>query len=148
MKNIFNPTEQEEIRKRLEKITPESKSAWGEMNVAQMLTHCSKSMQMPTGELMPTLSPMRFIGQFFKKKVLGEGSLGRNSPTAKEMKVVDVREFNSAKQEFLESYTKLIQGGESGAIAKNHPFFGKMTAKEWGRINYKHLDHHFSQFGA
>lgn len=29
-----------------------------------------------------------------------------------------------------------------------HPMFGKMTAKEWALIGYKHIDHHLKQFGG
>jgi hypothetical protein len=29
-----------------------------------------------------------------------------------------------------------------------HPFFGKMSAKEWALIGHKHIDHHLRQFGV
>jgi hypothetical protein len=29
-----------------------------------------------------------------------------------------------------------------------HPMFGKMTADQWGRSMWKHLDHHLRQFGV
>ncbi|HEY5370005.1 MAG TPA: DUF1569 domain-containing protein [Hanamia sp.] len=29
-----------------------------------------------------------------------------------------------------------------------HPFFGKLNRKEWGRLIYKHLDHHLKQFSS
>jgi len=29
-----------------------------------------------------------------------------------------------------------------------HPFFGKLSAKEWGLITHKHMDHHLRQFGV
>jgi hypothetical protein len=29
-----------------------------------------------------------------------------------------------------------------------HPFFGKLNNKDWGRVTWKHLNHHLVQFGA
>ena len=35
---------------------------------------------------------------------------------------------------------------KSELVSRPHPFFGKMTAEEWGMLGYKHLDHHLKQF--
>lgn len=29
-----------------------------------------------------------------------------------------------------------------------HPLFGKLPGKQWGRLAYRHLDHHLRQFGV
>ncbi|MGH9801334.1 MAG: DUF1569 domain-containing protein, partial [Blastocatellia bacterium] len=29
-----------------------------------------------------------------------------------------------------------------------HPAFGKLSTKDWGALTYKHMDHHFRQFGV
>lgn len=34
------------------------------------------------------------------------------------------------------------------AALAGHPIFGAMNKDEWGRIIYKHLDHHLKQFGV
>ena len=40
------------------------------------------------------------------------------------------------------------EGGAAKCTPHPHPFFGKLTSEEWGIGMYKHLDHHFRQFGA
>jgi hypothetical protein len=30
---------------------------------------------------------------------------------------------------------------------KQHPFFGNMNKKQWGRLGYIHINHHLQQFG-
>lgn len=47
----------------------------------------------------------------------------------------------------MESFNKLATG-RSSITCHEHPFFGKMTGEDWGHLMYKHLDHHFRQFGV
>lgn len=150
MKNIFNEADKNEILQRVEKLTPESKPLWGTMNVAQMLAHCTNATKLPTGEIAAKRVgfPINVLGSLLKSKILGEGPLRRNSPTAPEIKVTDSKEFEKEKAHFISALKKLSEGGEKIATAPKHPFFGKVTAAEWGRINYKHADHHLSQFGV
>jgi hypothetical protein len=55
--------------------------------------------------------------------------------------------FETDKAMVIESVNRL------GTLAADHeclyhPFFGKMSAKEWGLIAHKHMDHHLRQFGV
>jgi len=150
MKNIFNKTDGNEILERIEKLTPESKALWGTMNVSQMMAHCARAAQMPTGEIVPKRVgfPISLIGSLLKSKILKSPSFRKNSPTAPEIKITDPRDFEKEKSNFKAAVKKLVDSGESIAKAPQHPFFGKMSPEEWGRINYLHADHHLSQFGA
>ncbi|WP_262710317.1 hypothetical protein [Mucilaginibacter psychrotolerans] len=38
--------------------------------------------------------------------------------------------------------------GPEAITKKLNPFFGLLTPHEWDRLQYKHLDHHFKQFGV
>jgi hypothetical protein len=149
MKNIFNEADRNEILQRIEKLTPESKPLWGTMNVAQMMAHCANAAKMPTGEIATKRVgfPINLLGKLVKSKVLAEGPLRKNSHTAAEIKVTDPKEFDTEKTNFIRAVKKL---SAENAVEKNavHPFFGSMTPEEWGRINYKHADHHLSQFGV
>ena len=150
MKNIFNKADGNEILERIEKLTPETKALWGKMNVSQMMAHCAGAAKLPTGE-MPTKGagfPINILGRLLKSKILNAPTFRKNSPTAPEIKITDERDFQKEKENFKTAVKKLVDNGE--AIAKNthHPFFGKMSPAEWGRINYIHADHHLSQFGV
>ena len=150
MKNIFNEADRKEILLRIEKLTPGTKALWGKMDVAQMLAHCAKASKMLTGEIKADRVPfpINILGKLIKNKALDESPLRKNSPTAKEIKVVDPREFEKEKVDFINSIKKIGQLGEKGIKPEIHPFFGKISPKEWGRINYKHADHHLNQFGV
>src|SRR6478672_8020434 len=54
MKNLFNPAVKEELFAIIDKLTPDSKAAWGKMNVNQNLRHLAMAFDIPTGKLDPT----------------------------------------------------------------------------------------------
>jgi hypothetical protein len=149
MKSIFNEVDKNEILQRIEKLTPETKALWGKMNVAQMLAHCVAAAQLPTGEIPTKKSPIQFLGRFFKKSFITEGKpFNKNSPTAPELRMVVEKDFNKEKANLIAAINKLHAEGGKAVTSDRHPFFGKMTKEEWGIINYKHPDHHLSQFGV
>ena len=48
----------------------------------------------------------------------------------------------------LKYIEKFQAGGEEKCTTYPHPFFGKVTPREWSIGMYKHLDHHLRQFGV
>ncbi|MCC6727223.1 MAG: DinB family protein [Saprospiraceae bacterium] len=148
MKSFFQPEAQAELLARLEKLTPNTAPQWGKMNAAQMLGHCAVAYKSATGELV--LKPMPFIfrllGRMIKKSVLSEKPYKKNSPTAPEFLIPSDVDFEHEKQRFKEDFEKLAVGPQVVRTLK-HPFFGEMSAEEWGIHLFKHTDYHFAQFG-
>ena len=150
MNSIFNDQDKNELLKRIEKLSPASPAVWGKMNVSQMLTHCVEGIKLPTGEIKSRRVPfpINILGKLLKSKILEGGDLRKNSPTAPELKISDTKDFEKEKVRLIAAVNELYARGEAGIKQEVHPFFGKMTQKEWGILNYKHLDHHLRQFGA
>jgi hypothetical protein len=150
MNSIFNDRDKSELLERIEKVGPANNALWGKMNVCQMLAHCSEGLKMTTGAVRPKRVPfpISIIGKLLKNKILGEGDFRRNSPTAAELTITGTGVFENEKERLLAAVNELHAMGEGGINEEVHPFFGKMTKKEWGILNYKHLDHHLRQFGA
>ena len=151
MNNLFDPAIANQIKTRLAKLQPETARQWGKMSPAQMLAHCSVSMQWATGEVVPEKGPLpaRLIGRLIKPMVLREGEpMRRNSPTAKSLVVSDERDLESERERLSALIDKFATGGPAGCTKHPHGFFGKMTPEEWAILMYKHLDHHLRQFGA
>jgi hypothetical protein len=146
---IYQPGVSRAIEARCERLTPATAALWGDMNVAQMLRHVARSLRTPTGELVPPLLPwpVRLIGRVVKRRVLSDAPLKKSAPTTPFFKVVEPCEFAAEKAEFLDALGK-VSVGPHVATAPQHPFFGPMTAQDWGRLMYRHVDHHFKQFGV
>lgn len=147
MKTIYDIERKSELLGRVEKLSAGSKPLWGKMDAAQMLTHCTRTLQAPTGDFHVKRSPIRFIGRFFKNGyIYTDKEFSKNSPTAPEFRTADPRTFAAEKEDFLAAFQKLAAGEHSVKVFENS-FFGKMTPAEWGILMYKHLDHHLRQFG-
>jgi hypothetical protein len=92
MKNLFEATVANQVKTRLGKLEPQSERSWGKMTAAQMLAHCSVSMQWAVGELVAEKGalPARLMGRLLKPMVFrNEDPLRKNSPTAKSLIVAD-----------------------------------------------------------
>lgn len=146
MKSFFDQAARQELEQRFQKLGAESRPKWGNMTAAQMLDHCTRTMLVPTGKIVLKRGPMSLIGWMFKGMIRSEKPFGRNSPTAAEFLVVDPSLFDVEKSRFEEAFRSLAQG-PSVITCHQHSFWGKMTDEDWGLLTYKHLNHHFQQFG-
>jgi hypothetical protein len=72
----------------------------------------------------------------------------RNSPTSKELIIVDHRELDAERERLSGLIDRFAATGAAGCTPHPHAFFGPLTPDEWATLMYKHLDHHLRQFGA
>lgn len=151
MKNLFDASVANQLKTRLGNLGPQSQRHWGKMTAAQMLAHCSVSMQWAVGEVVPDRGalPARLMGRLVKPMVFrNEDPLRKNSPTAKSLIVADERDLGKERERLSGLIDKLASRGAAGCTQNPHSFFGKMTPEEWAILMYKHLDHHLRQFGV
>jgi hypothetical protein len=151
MKHLFDVAVVDEVKARLGHLGPQSERLWGKMTVAQMVAHCAMSMQWAVGETVPEKGPLaaRAMGRLVKPMVLRNDDLMRkHSPTIKSLIVEDERDFEKERERLAGLIDRFAAGGAAGCTRNPHSFFGKMTAEEWAILMYKHLDHHFRQFGV
>jgi len=151
MKNLFDANLANQVKSRLAKLGPQSERHWGKMTAAQMLAHCSVSMQWAVGEVMPEKGPLpvRLMGRLVKPMVFrNENPLSKNSPTAKSLIVTDGRDLGKERERLSELIDRFAAGGAPKCTKNPHSFFGRMTPEEWSILMYKHLDHHLRQFGV
>lgn len=149
MNTIFNPSDYENIRKRIENLKPDAARQWGKMDSAQMLAHVSETVRMAIGEVKLKRIFLSYIfGPLVKKSYLGPKPFKPGSPTAAEFTIADPRDFEKEKTRLLELVKRLHEGGEAKVTRHPHGFFGELTPEQWGVTQWKHLDHHLRQFGA
>ncbi|WP_299013907.1 DUF1569 domain-containing protein [uncultured Polaribacter sp.] len=150
MKNIFEEEVVNEVIKRIERLTPETKPNWGKMNVAQMLAHlCVQYDSIYTNKYPKPNAFVRFmLKSFIKKAVVSEKPFSKNGRTAAQFIITDKREFKEEKQNLIDGIVKTQKLGASAFDGKESASFGALTAQEWNNLFYKHIDHHLTQFGV
>jgi hypothetical protein len=149
MKDIYESQTLSELTTRIDALSSNSPAQWGKMNVAQMLQHCC----IPIDAALKGSQPKRSLKGYLialvaKNMITNDQPFKRNLPTDPTFVVADQVAFEEAKATLLQLIGRLSKGGPTYMEAKPHPFLGKLTAKEWSNIMYKHLDHHLTQFGA
>jgi hypothetical protein len=99
MKNLSEPATVNEIKTRLDKLTPQNQRQWGKMSSAQAIAHCAGGMEWVVKDSFP---PRIFIGSivggFIKPKVLQDDEpMRRNSPTVRSILISDERDLVAEK---------------------------------------------------
>ena len=149
MKTLFQKETAAEVISRLDQLQPGSARQWGKMDVAQMLAHCSATLDMASGRINPPrIFIGRVIGPLVKPIFTNDKPFSRSSPTDKALVVADQRDFNRERDQLKQKVRQFQEGGDERCTKHPHPFFGDLTPEVWSRGMYKHLDHHLRQFGA
>ena len=149
MKTVFDAETHGEILERLGKLAPDSGREWGKMSPSQMMEHTARALEMASGK---TLEKQALIGKLIswavKGKFFSDKPMPRNSPTAPTLIIQDDPDFEVTRERLKALIADFHGLGESKTDGNIHSFFGPLTGKQWGELQYKHLDHHLQQFGV
>ena len=115
-----------------------------------MIIHIKDELDIALGHI-----PAAAQGPFICRTILGRFLLlyvvpwpKAKASTAREMdaekKGLVITDFESDKHLLL---TRLKEFTTATSFAA-HPFFGSLNRKDWGRLGWKHINHHLLQFGV
>lgn len=150
MKSLFETKSLSEIINRINSLDENKLPDWGKMNVGQMIKHC----QIPFGVINGTIKMETKVG--FMKKIIfslmkplmyNDKPWKKNVPTGKEFIINEDVIFDVEKGVLIDLINKFHKKKDQTEWPP-HPVFGKFKAEQWGKMNYKHLDHHLRQFGV
>ncbi len=149
MKSLFSSEAYSQIQKRIAQVDPNKTPEWGKMNAAQMMHHCQKPLEVAL-QKTTVKKPNFFMGllmKSFKGMLYNDKPWKQNLPTAKEFIVTDTKDFEKEKIQLISLLEEFNKKDESVTLPP-HPIFGKFTNEQWGKMQYKHLNHHLKQFGV
>ena len=126
MKSIFDEATYKEVVERFNKLSADSEGLWGKMSVGQMLWHCQI---------------------FFKKSMYNDKPWRKNLPTTPFARAKEEKDFE-VEHKKLQELVKELYNLRDRKDWNAHPIFGDFTHEQWGKLEYKHLDHHLRQFGV
>lgn len=146
MKTVWNEVDYRELCTRLEHLKADAGAKWGRMNAPQMVCHCTDAVRMVSGAVptAPKNVPLRFTP--LKQLIIYCLPFPKGAPTASELIARQPQEWQDEMEALRKELAALVQRGPSGPLVP-HPAFGRLTPRAWGVLVYRHLDHHFRQFG-
>lgn len=147
MATFWDSSTRADICRRVNQLTPDSRAQWGKFSAAQMVAHLNDAMRMATGEL-PVASKKLAIRYFpLKQLILYVFPFPKSAPTAPELLArCEAADLRTEQAEFarLAERTAAKSGSDRWP---DHPAFGPLSHKAWGKLVYKHTEHHLKQFG-
>ncbi|UOB16364.1 DUF1569 domain-containing protein [Abyssalbus ytuae] len=147
MRSLFDEDSNKNILDRLNNLNENSTPLWGKMTVGQMLWHCQFPLKIAIENKKPVKKPNLLAKLFFKKAMYNDKPWRKNLPTAPALKATEPKSFeNEFKilKQLISEFRSLKNRKEWNA----HPMFGYFSSEQWGKVQYKHLDHHLRQFGV
>lgn len=150
MENLFIPSDCETIIERFKSITPLSERLWGTMEVNQMVVHLKDLLDIALGNKPASAQgPVilrTMVGRWASLYLVPWKKVRQSTPIEMDAfkNGIIVTDFESDKHLLLIRIREFIAADSF----EPHPFFGKISNKDWGRLAWKHLDHHLHQFGA
>ena len=152
MLTLADPAVHQQLRSRIERLTADAPRQWGSMNPHQMMCHLTDSFRLTMSE-----KDAGQIQNWFSRNIIKVVAL--YAPMAWP-KGVDTRpemdqkfggtppvQFEADKQLLLQYYDRFSRNPKD-FIPPPHPIFGSMTANQWDRWAYLHMDHHLRQFNG
>ena len=146
-KTFWDQETRDDICRRMEALTVDSKPQWGKFNATEMLAHLNDAMRMAIGELTvaPKRSPLRYWP--LKQLIVYVAPWPQGAPTAPELiGRGSGSDFAKEKAEFRAIVERLARK-PAVDVWPAHPAFGRLSHRAWGVLKYRHADHHLRQFG-
>lgn len=120
------------------------------MTTGQLLVHCTDQLRMNRGDKPVTsVRVPSFLKPLMKRHFVSR--LRTFKPDMRTLKELDAASGMTAPTAFEADRAALLTllGPTRHALhSVGHPLFGHLTAREFGEMSWKYLDHHLRQFGA
>lgn len=132
---------------RIDKLTPEHKAVFGQMNVNQMICHCTDFFRMAFGE-----KKADEYGKVSPAEIIAKERSGQTVPAPKGFDQVkgEGTQPVSFRQDIvtLKNYITMFSGLPADFKFAEHPYFGNLNLERWDRLMDYHLNHHLKQFNV
>ena len=143
---MLNDTERAQLLERLRRVRPDAKPAWGRLDAPRMICHAADQMRVALGDL-PSKPVHSILSRTLVKFLVV--NTGLKPPrgkieTAPEMLTSQPKSWDAD----VAACVELAERVGRGSARAVHPTFGPLSPEEWGRLCWKHLNHHLGQFGA
>ena len=141
----------EQVPQILHRLQPNIKPLWGTMDATKMLDHLTAGTKLFLAQReIPLTIPEEKVPRY-KAWLMTDANFKEGAPKPglySEFEGLARRDFEALKTAFLEVLKQFESATTSGSdFWTVHPSFGKLNAEETRQLQFKHIRHHFQQFG-
>lgn len=135
------------MKQRVQRLTADTKPTWGKMSVDQMLHHVNFVLAEALGEHTAEKSIKGFPEPFIRWLILNL-PWGKGAPTRPDMLIPQGQRYDFAQEKArcLSMLDRFLAKSMNEPWPRAANF--AMTGKHWSQLQYKHLNHHLTQFGV
>lgn len=147
MHTLWNESDRTAVIARLGRLSPTATPQWGTLTAPKMVTHVTDALRAGFGELPVERFPGPLQHWPLNALVIYVLPWPKGAPTAPELLARTPAEW----QEGIAALTAAIDRFAARSPQDTwvpHAAFGHINGKAWGRLQFRHLDHHLRQFGS
>jgi hypothetical protein len=146
MPTILNPADRDAILQRLRRVQPAAQPRWGKLTAPRMVCHLADSLRVSLGDVpirrldtLPSRTLVKWLVVYSpiqppRGKIQTAPEMIASAPTSWEKDMAQV-----------ETLIDRLAATPTSAV---HPSFGPLNHGGWGKLTWKHIDHHLRQFGC
>lgn len=131
---------------RLKTLTPTAQPQWGTFTAPRLLCHLADQLRVGLGEI-PTIPRGSFATRTILKWIVVYTPM-RPPPGKAQTSPEMLTTAPAGWDADLRVCEQLVERLATATSAPAHPFFGALSPSGWGRLAWKHFDHHLRQFGV
>lgn len=146
--DLFKDEDLKKVLARINMLNDNSVSRWGSLSREQMMVHCTKVLEVAINPYEKQLFIGKLFGAYVVKKILKNKEMKKGIKSSKVLFEEFPKSLEEEKERLISTFIQFHEKGPEFYENKLHPFFGRLTAKQWNELTYKHLNHHLSQFGC
>lgn len=153
MQSLLKSKSRDELWERVSALQPGTPPRWGKFTAPGMLAHLIESLRMTSGDLVipPEPAPWVLSRAPLKHLLIYVLPFPKGMSTFPELlersatKPLTPSAW-TAEQQAFKNALDVIAAMDPRERWPDHGAFGPLTGREWGVLQYRHLDHHLRQF--
>jgi hypothetical protein len=146
--SLINSSHIEDFCERLQKLEENSRPRYGKLLPMTLLDHLSNSLEIALGLRDVALIFPLPIGRIARFFAFLPFPMPPFLPTSAEFIAPRTGAFEERRSKLLELlrlfHREVLQ---NPVKLQNHPVLGRMNRIEWAKLQDRHFEHHFKQFG-
>ncbi len=145
--SLWNDGDRAGLVSRLNRLTPQNERRWGEIESSRLLPHMGDGLRMALGEIEPRRGKGFVATALMRRLIIHVLPWPKGAKSPREGFTTEPSSWDEDHATLLELIERFGKADPSRLPADN-PIFGRMKPHDWDMLQFRHLDHHLTQWSA